>query len=220
MNAVLDKLAGEPEGSKRTPQEKFKTVQERLAKYSVAPDAAMAQVYELLKPIAEASEMLADMAELALGVQLDYLLEKMPKDPGTMMSFGKSLWQPSDRELYEFAACAMGTCMPLDTIDLIADGLVPPQAAHALAATNPELFTKFQMGIMERADEVRANSTYNQRIALGLAFQVPLEPTSDARYVAFIQDNHAQKTMAQAAGEAGEANTPEESYSDAQKLLA
>jgi hypothetical protein len=133
---------------------------------------------------------------------------------------GKSMWQPSDRELYEFGMCAMGVCMPLETIGLIADGLVPPQAAHALAVANPELFTKFQMGIMERADEVRANSTYNQRIALGLAFQVPLEPTADARYVAFQQDMHAQKTMAQAAGEAGEANTPEESYSDAQKLLS
>lgn len=220
MNLVLDRLAGEPEGSKRTPQEKFKTVQERLAKYGVAPDAAMNSVYEMLKPLGEASEQLADLAESVLGVQLDYLLQKMPKDPGTNVVLGKSMWQPSDRELYEFTAYAMGVVMPLETIDLIADGLVPPQAAHALAATNPELFTKFQFGIMERADEVRANSTYNQRIALGLAFQVPLEPTADPRYVAFMQDNHAQKTMAQAAGEAGEANTPEESYSDAQKLLS
>jgi hypothetical protein len=72
---------------------------------------------------------------------------------------------------------------------------------------------------MERADEVRDNSTLNQRIALGLAFKVALEPTADPRYVAFVQNMHASKTMEQAAGKAAEGSTPEESYSEAQKLL-
>jgi hypothetical protein len=217
---ILDKMLGEPEASKKTAPEKFKVIQDRLSKYSVAPDAVGESLYHLLKPVAEISEQLADMMEGILGVQLSYLQSKMPQDPGTMMMFGKSIWQPTDRDLYEFSMHAMGVLMPLDTVDLIADGLVPPQAAEALAATNPEIFTKMQMGIMERADEVRENSTYNQRIALGLAFQLPLDPTTDPRYVAFQQSMHAQKTMEQAAGSSGEGSTPEESYSDAQKLLS
>lgn len=219
-SAILDKMLGEPEAAKKTPQQKFKVIQERLSKYSVAPDAVGESLYHLLKPVAEISEQLADIMEGVLGVQLSYLQSKMPQDPGTMMMFGKSMWQPTDRDLYEFSMHAMGVLMPLDTVDLIADGLVPPQAAEALAATNPEIFTKMQMGIMERADEVRENSTYNQRIALGLAFQLPLDPTTDPRYVAFQQSMHAQKTMEQAAGSSGEGSTPEESYSDAQKLLS
>lgn len=221
LNVLLDKLVGDPdESAKKTPQAKFKVVQERLTKYAVAPDATMNSVYEMLKPVQEVSEQLADNMETTLGVQLDYLLDKMPRDPGTMVMLGKSMWSPSDRELYEFGLHAMGVLQPLHVVDMIADGFVPPQAAQALAATNPEIFTKLQMGILQRADEVRENSTYNQRIALGLAFQIPLDPTTDPRYVAFQQDMHAQKTMKQAAGAAGETNTPEESYSDAQKLLS
>lgn len=217
---VLDRLLGDPEQASKTPQQKFKVIQERLSKFSVAPDAVSASMYELLKPVAEISEQLADMMEILVGDQLSYLQAKMPQDPGTMMMFGKSMWQPTDRELYEFSMCAMGVLMPLETVDLIADGLVPPQAAEALAATNPEIFTKMQQGIIERADEVRENSTYNQRISLGLAFQLPLDPTTDPRYVTFVQNMHAQKSMEQAAGSSGEGSTPEESYSDAQKLLA
>lgn len=217
---VLDKMLGDPEQSKKSPQEKFKLIQERLSKYAVAPDAINEGLYHVLKPIADVSEQLADMMEATIGVQLSYLQSKMPQDPGTMMMFGKSMWQPTDRELYEFAMHGVGALMPLHTVDLIADGLVPPQAAEALAATNPEIFAKLQMGMIERADEIRANSTYNQRIALGLAFQLPLDPTTDPRYVAFQQSMHAQKTMDQAAGDSGEASTPEESYSDAQKLLS
>lgn len=221
LNVLLDKLVGDPgEAPTKTPQQKFKVIQDRLAKYAVAPDAALNSVYELLRPVQEVSEHLADLMESVLGVQFDYLLSKMPRDPGTMTMFGKSMWAPTDRELYEFGLHAMGVLQPLDVVDMIADGFVPPQAAQALAATNPEIFTKLQMGLIERADEIRANSTYNQRIALGLAFQLPLDPTTDPRYVAFQQDMHAQKTMEQAAGAAGEANTPEESYSDAQKLLS
>jgi hypothetical protein len=217
---ILDKLLGDPEQASKTPQEKFKVIQQRLSSYAVAPDAALAKVYELLQPVAQISEQLADLMETVLGVQLSYLQSKMPQDPGTMVMFGKSFWQPTDRDLYEFSMHAMGVLMPLETVNLIADGLVPPQAAEALAATNPEIYTKFQIGIMERADDVRLNSTYNQRIALGLAFQLPLDPTTDPRYVAFQQSMHAQKTMDQAAGDSGEGSTPEESYSDAQKLLA
>lgn len=217
---ILDKLLGEPEASTKTTQQKFKVIQQRLSSYAVAPDAALAKVYELLQPVAQINEQLADNMEVVLGAQLAYLQSKLPQDPGTMVMFGKSMWQPTDRDLYEFSMHAMGVLMPLDTVNLIADGLVPPQAAEALAATNPEIFTKLQMGIMERADEVRDNSTYNQRISLGLAFQLPLDPTTDPRYVAFQQSMHAQKTMEQAAGDSGEGSTPEESYSDAQKLLS
>lgn len=221
INMVLDKLLGDPQASSgKTPQEKFKVVQQRLATYTVAPDAALNGVYEALRPLQEVNEYLADEAEMKVGAQLEYLAAKMPRDPGTMMLFGKSMWNPTDRELYEFSVCATGVLYPLEVIGAIADGLVPPQAAEALAATNPEIFTKFQTQIIENADAVRANSTYNQKIALGLAFQVPLEPTADARYVSFMQSMHAQKTMEQAAGQAGEAKDPEDSYSDAQKLLS
>jgi hypothetical protein len=217
---VLDKLLGDPESPAKTPQAKFKVVQDRLSKMAVAPDAVGESLYHLLQPVAQISEQLADMLEGVLGVQLSYLQSKLPQDPGTMMMFGKSMWQPTDRELYEFSMHAMGVVMPLETVDLIADGMVPPQAAEALAATNPEIFAKLQHSMIERADEIRENSTYSQRIALGLAFQLPLDPTADPRYVAFMQSMHAQKTMEQAAGQAGEESTPEESYSDAQKLLS
>jgi hypothetical protein len=103
---------------------------------------------------------------------------------------------------------------------MVADGLVPPQAVEALRDTNPGIFAKFQDAVIENIEDIRENAVYDQRISLGLAFALPLDPTTDPRYVAFMQSMHAQKSMEQAAGSAAETSTPEENYSDAQKLLA
>lgn len=137
-----------------------------------------------------------------------------------MMMLGKSMWKPTDRELYEYGLRMMGVTHPLETIDMVADGLVPPQAIEALRTTNPGMFAKFQQHVMDNVDDIRANSTYDQRVALGLAVGLPVDPTTDPRYVTFMQSMHAQTAMAKAAGNAAESKTPEESMSDAQKMLA
>jgi hypothetical protein len=221
LNTILDKLVGDPPKPDQKPADKFTVIQDRLSKYAVAPDAVLNSVYELLKPIQEISEQLADLMEVTLGAQLEYLQSKLPLDPGTMTILGKSVWKPTDRELYEFGLSAMGVLFPLDVVDMIADGIVPPQAAEALAATNTEIFTKLRDGIIERADEIRENSTYQQRIALGLAFQVPIDPTADGRYVAFMQEQHAVQQAPSGPVEGGGGSSKSsEDYSTAQKLLS
>ena len=221
LNHVLNKMLGDsPEASKAKPQEKFKLLQDKLARYNAAPDAIMSSVYSVLEPIQEISEQLADQMEVTLGKQLAHAFETMPKDPGTMMYSGVSRWQPTDRQLREWGFSLMGITHPGAVIDAIADGVCPPQAAQALAVANPELYSDMQRQLLENADAIREHSTKNQRIALGLAFQVPLDPTTDPRYVAFMQQSHAAATMEQAAGSAGEPNTPKQEYTDAQKLLS
>jgi hypothetical protein len=220
LDAIFNKLLPDEEHKNKKPAQKFKVVQDRLAQYTTSPQSFSAKFYEMLKPAQQVSEQLADVMETTLGMHLQYAADTMPKDPGTMMMMGKSMWVPTDRQLYEWGLRLMGTMYPLDTVDMVADGLVPPQAVEALRDTNPGTFAKFQEQVIENIDAIRENSTYDQRISLGLAFSLPLDPTTDPRYVAFMQSMHAQKSMEQAAGNAAETKTPEEGYSDAQKLLA
>lgn len=220
MSAVLGILSGDGSDSKATDHEKFKTIQSNLSRFITAPDAVMENAYEALKPMQALHEDIADMAEMTLWQQLEYLYEHMPKDPGTMVKLGESMWQPTDRELFEFTMVATGVVAPFDVLDMIADGFVPPQAAHALAATNPEIFSLAQRELVSRLDEIRENATYNQLIALGLAFQVPLEPTTDPRYVAFVQEQFASQELNPPAPAGGDSKSSSDEYSDAQKLLS
>ncbi len=220
MSEVLDLLVGE-EAKGKSDAEKFKVIQGNLSRFITAPDAVMQNAYEALKPVQQLSEDVADMAEMTLWQQLEYLYEHMPKDPGTMMKLGESQWSPTDRELFEFSMVATGVVAPYAVLDMIADGFVPPQAAQALAATNPEIFGLMQRELADRLNEVRENATYNQLIALGLAFQLPLEPSTDPRYVAFVQEQHAAAELSppEPSG-GGSSKSSSDEYSDAQKLLS
>lgn len=221
VNKAMDKLIGDPKETKgKNEQQKFKIVQQRLAQFSASPQSVMDGIYQAIKPMQEASEQVADMLETSFGAHLEYAYETMPKDPGTMVSFGKSMWQPTDRQLYEWGTHLVGALFPMETLDALVQGSVPPQSVQCLAKTNPAIFNEFVRNVMENGDAIRDNATYDQKIALGLALQIPLEPTTDPQYVAFIQNSHAEQTMAAAAGPTQDKSSPEEDYSDAQKLLS
>jgi hypothetical protein len=221
VGQVLGILAGEPEKSGKTDHEKFKAIQANLSRFITAPDAVMQNVYETLKPVQQLSEEIADQAEVTLMAQLEQLYEAMPKDPGSMDRLGLSLWQPTDRELFEFSMTAMGVVAPFDVVDMIADGTAPPQAAQALARANPEIFRLAQEAIVERVDDIRENATQAQLISLGLAFQLALEPTAAARYVKFVQDMHAEQSAPAPTDGGGGSGDPssDAEYSEAQSLL-
>ncbi len=220
-NGILDMLlGGDTAHTAKKPAEKFKVIQGRLSQFMTSPQSFSHKFYGMLRPVQQTSEHLADSMESTITGHLTALAQAMPTDPGTMMMLGQSMWKPTDRQLYEFTMTAMGTLHPLETIHGIASGLVPPQAVQALRESNPETFAMFQKAVINRVDDIRANSTYDQRIALGLAFGVPLDPTTDPRYVAFMQSTHAAETMKQAAGGAAESKTPQEAETDAQKMLS
>lgn len=220
IDSVLNRLLPDSKDSKLPQAEKYKKVSEQLRRYQAAPDAAGRGLYEALRPMQAASEHLADSAEMALHNQYGFLGEKLPHDPGTNVRMGVSRWQPTDRELYEFANHASGALFPFDTIDAIADGNVSPQACEALKAANPAIFRKFQAAVMENAEGIQKNATYSQGLALTVALGVPLEPTAAPRYVQFVQSLHVQQTQAAAAAKSSNAPPSQTEYSDAQKLLA
>lgn len=221
VHKVLDKLIGDPELIKgKTEHQKFTIVQERLSQFATSPQSVMDGIYHGLKPVQEASEQVADMMETTLGAQFEYAYETMPKDPGTMVSFGKSQWQPTDRALYEWSTHLAGAFFPLETLGALVSGSVPPQAVACLAKTNPAIYNEFVRNVIENGETISKNATYDQKIALGLALQIPVEPTTDPQYVAFIQNSHVESTLAAAAGPTQDKSSPEDDYSDAQKLLS
>lgn len=203
---------------------KFRAIQENLSRYEYAPDAAGAALYDTLRPVADGvGQVFSDSMEMLLHTKFAYLAGVQPRDPGTMVQFGRSVWQPTAQAMYEFAAHAMGALYPLETIDMIADGTVPPQAIEALAAASPAAFRKFQEAVIDNFEAIAANSTYSQRIALSLASKVPLDPTMDPRYTSFIQNMHAQAEQAgtaQTQARAPEGSGPTQDYTEAQRLLA
>lgn len=210
----------------KDPRKAFEKVADTLARYAVNPEQANAQMYESLKPLQGVSPHLADELEVKAGLTFQYLYDQMPKDPGTMMFLGKSMWQPTDRELYEFNARMLGALNPTAAIQGIADGVIPPQAAEALRETNPRMFAKFQNDLMSRADELRANCAYPKLCALGIAFDVPLHPTTEGRYVGWIQSTRSTHSGEQAAAmqkapgkNAMEEPTADETYTAAQKMI-
>lgn len=209
----------------KDPQKAYQKVADTLARYATNPMQANEAMYHSLKPLQAVSPHLADELEVKLGMVLQYLYDWMPKDPGTMMFLGKSMWQPTEREMYELEARMQGALAPQSVIAGIAEGVLPPQAAHALREVNPSMFAKFQNDLMARADELRENAETSELVALGIAFDVPLHPSTDGRYVAWIQSAHqtaaGEQQAAMQTPPSGDVKEPtaDENYTAAQKMM-
>lgn len=200
-------------------RKQWPALQQALAEYAANPDAAQAHIYDTLRPMQLVAPHLADEMEVAAARRRAVAYAAMPKDPGTMMLLGKSTWEPSDDELYKATAALIGAELPLDAIDMIADGTIPPQTAAALREANPALFRIFQQAVVENADAIRANATYGQVCALSIALDVPLNPSMTPDFINFVAQQNAQTQIdqAQATGGPTDGGRPEPDYTPAQR---
>ena len=193
----------DPEGIKApdasTLREAFRHRAEELAKIAANPAAAQLKIHNELTPLRKYAPGVADELEmLSISVPL-YLADKMPKDPGNVMRWGKSEWRPDDYQILRWGEHMRGAVTPVETFETMMEtGYITPQAAEAVRTLHPQLFDKMQLEVFERADELKTKLDHGGQVRVSLFFDVPVTSTMRPEFRAFMKERHALKAQTQA----------------------
>ena len=195
-----------------------------LARVAGNPLAAQARIHDALEPLRMVHAQVADQVEM-LSIRVPaYLYENMPKDPGTMLMFGRSMWKPSDLDILRWGEHMKGAFHPVEVLEEATrrGGNISPQAANAVRELYPEIFKRWQMELIQQAPDLLDKLSLQQRTRLSLMADVPLEPSTDPKFVQFVQARIAEHALSPENEPlvSGSGSTPPEQPTDAQALLS
>jgi hypothetical protein len=201
--ATLKGLKLREESRERTKQregelaELFKQKSKALLRLSADPHRLAMTAHELTAPLRMQHSTLGDKAEVGLTRAVQYMVDKMPKDPGTVHMMGVSTWQPSDLQISEWANHVRGVMFPASVIEGVIDGSISPQGAEALRAVYPERFAALQRAMAENAVELQKKLTYDQQVRVGVLMGVPVNSVTDPEYMQFVVGQYTQRQSEQ-----------------------
>lgn len=126
------------------------------------------------------------------GVQ--FLASKLPKsvtdvDPAPM--FTKRTPQPSDFQLAKFERYLEAVENPLSAVDDLNTGTLTREAAEALQAVYPKIFSQIQEKTVNELQAQKDPVPYNKRVQLGILLDIPTDPSLQPENIAGLQENLA-----------------------------
>lgn len=188
-----------------TLQDAFKLRAQEITTMYTNPTQTMETVHNALEGVRGAHMGVGDKLEMWALQAIEYLYNALPKDPGNMHVMGVSTWSPDDLVVSEFASRAWGCDAPVDVMEATMRGLIDPFAVEAVRTVHPAIFEEVQRLVLEDIDRIAAESTFDERIALGQLLGIPTDSSLDAEYVQFIQTSWSEREAAaeQAAGSGG-----------------
>jgi len=180
----------------KTLREAFQHRAAELTKIAANPDAAQAAIHNELTPLRKFEPHVADELEMiALSVPM-YLADKMPKDPGNVMRWGKSNWRPSDYEILQWGEHVRGAVAPVEVFeDMMQSGYITPQAAEAIRTLHKPLFNQMQQEVFLRSDELRDKLDHQGEVRVSLFFDVPVTSVMRPEFRAFMQERNALRAQ-------------------------
>lgn len=178
----------------QSPEHKKGTVfQQRAAELTQTlanPMEARRAIHNNLAGVRAADPMLSDQMEELAFARLMFLGEKMPKDPGAGAQLGKRKpWQPSDSEIIRWARYIEASEHPETVLHSVADGTVTPEQVETMKTLYPVTYQRVRGDIVARSAELQKTLTWDQRLSLGVLFEVPTDDILRPENVTAMQNN-------------------------------
>lgn len=199
-------------------QAAFRDRFEELSSFVANPRSQL-QMHNKLASVMGVSMGVADELEMLSMKVANFLWERAPKDPGTMIRLGVSEWKPTEAQIRTWARYWRGAMEPMDVIEGTSRGRVTPEEAEAVRMLHPALVRQFQAQILNNLDEYRKNISYQGRIRVGILFGVPLDPLTRPGFLQMMQSNYEMQAANNKPMPQKGAPNPE-ALSQAQELLA
>lgn len=156
-------------------------------------------LYKALQPM-----HLAGLPSLAEGLhksavsQFQALMDFIPKDPGTQISMGKSLWEPDKQAI---ARLRDGLTVFHDGVGSVermlsnTTGAVTPALAEALRAFHPEIYQDIRSDVMTKASGWDINTDLHTQANIGLLLDIPMHSTQRPEWIAAQQMMYQQRNQ-------------------------
>jgi hypothetical protein len=177
-----------PDTGKKGAQELFQARAAEVMRAANNPDGARQEIARrtgLMHP-----EVRKAVEDAALR-KLQFLADKMPKDPRPAVLFGQREWQPDRVMIERWARYVRAAEDPAAVLEDLAEDRVTPEAAEALRVVYPSVYGELQRRLIERAPELQEGMAYQRRVQLGLLFQVPTDPSLTPEALQYLQSGVA-----------------------------
>lgn len=224
VEPFLVRLDGQQETERKTRAE---LMQARAKEIAEAAPGVRDTLYRSLQPLAISNPKLAAQLHAHGVSRFQFLLSKMPKDPGLAFSNLKSLWKPDAIAMEKFARYYEVFQNPVGVVSRALDtGHISIEAAEGLREMNPELFGYLRAEMLNRiADpEVREKMKYADQVHMGILLDLPVHSTMDPRFIAPQQQMFTERNQPlemnpriQPGGGAGRPSGPGPSATSAQR---
>ncbi len=169
-------FAGEDPGPKKSAQEAFKTRSAEISAQVANLPGLQKRVHDSLASVRQANMGVGDKMAAHAVASVQFLYDKMPKDPGTLQQFGVSKWRPSEAELDKWARYINAVQDPAGIIERFADGKMSREDAETMRVLYPGHYAQVQDWIMSNLPEMQEKMSYAKRIQLSSLMGVPADP--------------------------------------------
>lgn len=155
-------------------------------------------LYRAVQPLGiEHPELAANLH--ALGVKrFQFLMSKLPKDPGLAFSKLQSMFKPDKVEVEKFSRYYEAYQDPVGVLTrALESGKITPEAAEGVREMNPELWTNFRSALIMRVSdpEVMKNVTYQDQVQLGLMTGITFHGSMTPQFISATQQMHTERNQ-------------------------
>lgn len=160
----------------------------------VMSGAARDALHQRLHGLWVVNPKLADMAEAAAAVRLEFLASKLPARPDSqVLRFGPDKWHPGDMEMRKFARYVDATEDVNGIFDRLANGKMKPEDAEVLRDVYPATMDEAKKQIVGHLTELRETLPYRKRLMLSMLFDVPVEASFEPAMFDMLQSTFTQE---------------------------
>lgn len=187
------------------PEEWWARTQKSLSTAQADPQRLAARLSDETASLGETLPALAQAVTAQQLRVINYLAERMPKNPRPYV-LGQREWTPTKGELKAFRDIVLVATKPDALLPLLTIGLATRAQVDAVRELWPKKFedTRAQVtqAVMTAASEGKP-VPYKARIRLGQLLGVPMDPSQEPGFSAWIQQGRARVQAAQDAREEG-----------------
>lgn len=136
-------------------------------------------------------------AQMAKGIStaVKYLQEVMPRDPGTVVMRGVSVWKPSPVQARDFGERYHTVVNPFKALGQYLQGQLSPVAVHAFANGWPSLYDFARGELLRQLPATLPEMTKAQRTQASWLLGVGLDGSQAPSFVRFLQQNLASAPL-------------------------
>lgn len=170
----------------------------RAKELNEAAPAVRDTIFRAVQPLNIEHPELAAAVHAHAVARFQFLLSKLPKDPGLAFNRLQSLWKPDQVATEKFSRYYEVFQNPVAVaVKAMETGKVTLEAAEGLREMNPELWTQVRSNLLYRIShpEVLGKMSYDDQVHMGILLGINLHSTMNPQFIAAQQQMFTERNQ-------------------------
>ena len=129
-----------------------------------------------------------------------FLDSKLPRKTQMVNPFIKKSYPTSDQEIYKFKKYVQAVQNPMSVLKDLNGGVLSREGIEAVRYVYPTLYAEMQSKVYEGLEKAGGQTTYKQRLQLGILMDLPTDLSLEPQSIAGLQSFYKEAQVSQAGG--------------------